>query len=100
MSPARASTNLPHRGLAMQFRRSVTHHPGLLCYLSTRFVPFCRLTPRFSRRPRETHNLTAAKNDDKHTIGRSAASGCWAFSLLMTNFDPVLLTGSSPPASG
>src|SRR3990172_5802355 len=44
MSPARASTNLPHQGLAVQFTGRVTHHPGLLCYLSTRFVPRGGLT--------------------------------------------------------
>src|SRR3990172_1934493 len=46
MSPARASTNLPHQGLAVQFTGRVTHHPGLLCYLSTRFVPVHGLTPK------------------------------------------------------
>jgi len=42
ISPARASTNLPHQGLAVQCKGSVTHHPGLGCYQSTRFVPFAR----------------------------------------------------------
>ena len=36
----------PHTGLAVQFRRSVTHHPGLECYQSTRFVPMIDLTSR------------------------------------------------------
>jgi hypothetical protein len=38
-SPAKGSTNLPHQGLVVQLRSSVTHHPGVLCCLSTRFVP-------------------------------------------------------------
>lgn len=32
----------------MQFEGSVTHAAGLVCYLSTRFVPLCGLTNRFS----------------------------------------------------